>query len=132
MLLTALATLAILFTPLLPLALAQAPSVTDPLPYGTTAPQAGNRGLCEGDNRQRESQVRTTQERIATFDQDGTLWVEHPVYAVLYCLDHVGDLEGKPELKDREPFRTVLRRPGGNGQVLWTSSSKLSWRPKAG
>jgi hypothetical protein len=26
----------------------------------------------------------------------------------------------------------VLRRPGGNGQVLWTSSSKLSWRPKAG
>lgn len=28
-------------------------------------------------------------ERIATFDQDGTLWVEHPVYTQLqYCLDH--------------------------------------------
>src|SRR5215471_12970677 len=26
-------------------------------------------------------------ERIATFDQDGTLWVEHPIYTqVLYCL----------------------------------------------
>ena len=27
-------------------------------------------------------------ERIATFDQDGTLWVEHPMYSqVMYCLD---------------------------------------------
>src|SRR5262249_1716981 len=27
-------------------------------------------------------------ERIATFDQDGTLWVEHPIYTqVVYCLD---------------------------------------------
>src|SRR6476619_8321277 len=50
------------------------------------------------------------EERIATFDQDGTLWVEHPVYTqVVYCLDHVGDLvKEKPELKDREPFKTVL------------------------
>jgi hypothetical protein len=31
--------------------------------------------------------------RIAEFDQDGTLWVEHPVYTqVVYCLDHVGQL----------------------------------------
>ena len=29
-------------------------------------------------------------ERIATFDQDGTLWVEHPMYTqVIYCLDRV-------------------------------------------
>src|SRR5262245_17583473 len=29
-------------------------------------------------------------ERIATFDQDGTLWVEHPMYTqVLYCLERV-------------------------------------------
>ena len=29
-------------------------------------------------------------EPIATFDQDGTLWVEHPVYTqVIYCLDRV-------------------------------------------
>jgi hypothetical protein len=29
-------------------------------------------------------------ERIATFDQDGTLWVEHPMYSqVVYCLDRV-------------------------------------------
>src|SRR5262245_17102959 len=49
-------------------------------------------------------------ERIATFDQDGTLWVEHPMYTqVMYCLDRVGPLvREKPELKEREPFKTVL------------------------
>jgi hypothetical protein len=49
-------------------------------------------------------------ERIAAFDQDGTLWVEHPVYSqIIYCLDRVGALvKEKPELKDREPFKTVL------------------------
>jgi hypothetical protein len=41
-------------------------------------------------------------ERIATFDQDGTLWVEHPIYAqVVYCLDRVSTLVAeKPEFKD--------------------------------
>ncbi len=30
------------------------------------------------------------EERVTTFDQDGTLWVEHPMYTqVLYCLDRV-------------------------------------------
>lgn len=49
-------------------------------------------------------------ERIATFDQDGTLWVEHPIYTqVVYCLDRVPALvRQKPELKEVEPFQTVL------------------------
>jgi phosphoglycolate phosphatase-like HAD superfamily hydrolase len=48
--------------------------------------------------------------RIATFDQDGTLWVEHPMYSqVVYCLDRVPALvKAKPELADVEPFKTVL------------------------
>jgi hypothetical protein len=50
------------------------------------------------------------EDRIAEFDQDGTLWVEHPLYTQFaYCLDRVGVLaKDKPELKDREPFKTVL------------------------
>ena len=50
------------------------------------------------------------EERIATFDQDGTLWVEQPIYSqVIYCLDRVSVLaEEKPKLKDIEPFKTVL------------------------
>jgi len=49
-------------------------------------------------------------ERIATFDQDGTLWVEHPIYSqVMYCLERVpAVVKVKPELKDVEPFKTVL------------------------
>jgi phosphoglycolate phosphatase-like HAD superfamily hydrolase len=49
-------------------------------------------------------------ERIATFDQDGTLWVEQPVYAqVMYCLERVPEVvRAKPELAKVEPFRTVL------------------------
>src|SRR5215469_8432103 len=52
------------------------------------------------------------EERIATFDQDGTLWVEKPMYTqVIYCLERVGVLaEKKPELKTKEPFKTVLSR----------------------
>jgi haloacid dehalogenase-like hydrolase len=48
--------------------------------------------------------------RIATFDQDGTTWVEQPMYTqVMYCLDRVPALaEKKPELKNVEPFKTVL------------------------
>ena len=51
-----------------------------------------------------------TEERIATFDQDGTLWVEHPVYSQLvYCLDRVPALvKAKPELASAEPFKTVM------------------------
>src|SRR5258707_313302 len=50
------------------------------------------------------------EDRIATFDQDGTLWVEHPLYSqLMYCRDRGGPLvKAKPELKDREPFKTVL------------------------
>jgi phosphoserine phosphatase len=50
------------------------------------------------------------EERVATFDQDGTLWVEQPIYAqVAYCLDRVPTVvQAKPELAKVEPFRTVL------------------------
>jgi phosphoglycolate phosphatase-like HAD superfamily hydrolase len=50
------------------------------------------------------------EERIACFDQDGTLWVEQPVYTqIVYCFDRVPDLvKAKPALADEEPFKTVL------------------------
>jgi phosphoglycolate phosphatase-like HAD superfamily hydrolase len=50
------------------------------------------------------------EERLATFDQDGTLWVEKPMYAqVMYCLDRVPTVvAAKPELKNVEPFKTVM------------------------
>jgi phosphoglycolate phosphatase-like HAD superfamily hydrolase len=50
------------------------------------------------------------EERIATFDQDGTLWVEHPMYTFMtYALERVPVLaKAKPGLKEIEPFKTVL------------------------
>jgi len=50
------------------------------------------------------------EERIATFDQDGTLWVEHPMYSqVVHCFARVpAVVKAKPELADVEPFWTVL------------------------
>jgi hypothetical protein len=55
--------------------------------------------------------------RIATFDQDGTLWVEHPIYTqVVYCLDRVPAIvKTKPELSSVEPFKTVL---SGNHEAI--------------
>ena len=50
------------------------------------------------------------EDRIATFDQDGTLWVEQPVYTqAMFVLARVPALvTKKPELANVEPFKTVL------------------------
>jgi len=58
--------------------------------------------------------------RIATFDQDGTLWVEHPMYTqVMYCLERVPDLvKARPELKDKPPFNTVLELLHGDRAAM--------------
>jgi len=49
-------------------------------------------------------------ERIATFDNDGTLWSERPVYFQLFfAVDRVKELAPEhPEWKDRQPFKAVL------------------------
>jgi phosphoglycolate phosphatase-like HAD superfamily hydrolase len=50
------------------------------------------------------------EDRIATFDQDGTLWVEHPLYTqAMFALDRVAALAPEhPEWKDQELFKAVL------------------------
>jgi len=49
-------------------------------------------------------------ERIVVFDNDGTLWVEHPVYTQLaFALDRVKTLAPKhPEWREKPPFKDVL------------------------
>ena len=49
-------------------------------------------------------------DRIATFDNDGTLWVEHPMYTQLvFALDRVKALAPEhPEWKTTQPFQAVL------------------------
>jgi len=118
-LVSSLALLPALPGPLMPLqALAQAAPSGSPLPSwndgaskqailefvrATTDPASPNRVPAE--------------DRIAVFDQDGTLWVEHPIYSqVVYCLDRVPGLAEKdPKLRDVEPFKTVL---SGNREAI--------------
>jgi phosphoglycolate phosphatase-like HAD superfamily hydrolase len=97
-------------------ALAQAPS--DPLPSWNDG--AAKQAILEF-VRATTDQSRPTyvppEERIAAFDQDGTLWVEHPLYTqVVYCLERVPAVVAqKPGLKDVEPFKTVL---SGNREAI--------------
>lgn len=63
------------------------------------------------------------EQRIATFDNDGTLWSEQPVYfQVVFALDRVRALAAQhPEWTDRQPFSSVL---AGDGSVLARLSEK--------
>ena len=60
--------------------------------------------------------------RIATFDQDGTLWVEHPMYSqVMFVLERVPALvKAKPELAKVAPSQRCWsseRRSCGDGEA---------------
>ena len=48
--------------------------------------------------------------RIATFDNDGTLWVEYPMYTqVLFAFERVKELAPQhPEWKTKQPFKALL------------------------
>lgn len=50
-------------------------------------------------------------ERIAVFDNDGTLWAEQPAYfQLLFAIDRVKELAPQhPEWKTTEPFASVLK-----------------------
>jgi phosphoglycolate phosphatase-like HAD superfamily hydrolase len=50
------------------------------------------------------------EDRLATFDQDGTLWVEHPIYAqAVFAFDRLRELApAHPDWKNREPFKAVI------------------------
>lgn len=62
-------------------------------------------------------------DRIATFDNDGTLWVEHPIYTQLaFAFDRVKALAPQhPEWKSTQPFQAVLE---GDMEALGKSGMK--------
>ena len=66
------------------------------------------------------------EERIATFDQDGTLWVSHPMYTqVMFVLERVPVLvKAKPELATVAPYSTVLEILKGDRAAVAKLSEK--------
>jgi phosphoserine phosphatase len=65
--------------------------------------------------------------RIAAFDQDGTLWVSHPLYTqAMFALDRVAELAPKhPEWKRQEPFKAIL---AGDEEAMSKFSEQDWWR----
>jgi hypothetical protein len=49
-------------------------------------------------------------ERVATFDNDGTLWVEKPMYTqVVFAIDRIKTLAPQhPEWKTEEPYKSII------------------------
>jgi phosphoglycolate phosphatase-like HAD superfamily hydrolase len=84
----------------------------DPLPsWNDTASKKGIVAFVERVTKQGSPDLVREDERIATFDNDGTLWAEQPIYFQLaFALDRVKALAPlHPEWKDKEPFASLLR-----------------------
>jgi phosphoglycolate phosphatase-like HAD superfamily hydrolase len=91
---------------------ASAQAQTDPLPsWNDGAAKQAIVAFVKDTTTQGGPKFVPPEERIATFDQDGTLWVEQPLYSfVLYALEQVPALaKAKPELAKMAPFSTVLQ-----------------------
>ena len=97
---------------------AHAQAQTDPLPsWNDSAAKSAIVEFVQATTTQGSPKFVPQAERIATFDQDGTLWVEHPMYTqVMYILESVPVLvKAKPELAKGEPFKTVM---SGNREAI--------------
>lgn len=83
----------------------------DPLPSWQDGPvKQGILDFVKGVTTKGGSDYVPPAERVATFDNDGTLWSEQPLYFQLqFALDRVKALAPEhPEWKEQEPFRAVL------------------------
>jgi phosphoserine phosphatase len=89
----------------------QASAQADPLPSWNDG--AANKSIIEFVAKVREKGgpgFVPPMERIAVFDNDGTLWAEQPFYFQgLFVFDHVRALAPqRPEWKDKQPFKAVI------------------------
>ena len=83
----------------------------DPLPsWNDTAPKKAIIAFVERVTKEGSPDFVPPPERIATFDNDGTLWAEQPIYfQVQFALDRVKALAPQhPEWKDKEPFNHLI------------------------
>src|SRR5438067_11423690 len=84
----------------------------DALPsWNDTAPKKAIIAFVEKVTKEGSSDFVPPNERIATFDNDGTLWAEQPLYfQFLFALDRVKALAPQhPEWKTKEPFASLLK-----------------------
>jgi phosphoglycolate phosphatase-like HAD superfamily hydrolase len=96
----------------LPVALATVAGAADPLPsWNEGKAKQSIVAFVERVTRPGSTDFVPVPDRIATFDNDGTLWCEKPMpVQLLFALDRVKALAPQhPEWKDKEPFASVLK-----------------------
>jgi phosphoglycolate phosphatase-like HAD superfamily hydrolase len=84
----------------------------DPLPsWNDTAPKQAILAFVEKVTEEGTQDFIPAAERIAVFDNDGTLWAEQPMYFQLFfALDRIKALAPQhPEWKEKEPFASLLK-----------------------
>jgi phosphoglycolate phosphatase-like HAD superfamily hydrolase len=85
----------------------------DPLPsWNDTAPKKAIVAFVEKITKEGSADFVPVEQRIATFDNDGTLWVEQPIYTqVTFAIDEVVAMAPQhPEWREQEPFKSILAR----------------------
>jgi phosphoglycolate phosphatase-like HAD superfamily hydrolase len=96
----------------------------DPLPsWNDTAPKKAIVAFVEKVTKEGSPDFVKTEERIATFDNDGTLWAEQPIYFQFqFAMDRIKALAPQhPEWKTKEPFKSVL---AGDMKALFATGEK--------
>ncbi|MDD5097376.1 MAG: HAD family hydrolase [Candidatus Omnitrophica bacterium] len=86
--------------------------ISDPLPsWNNTAPKKAIVAFIEDVTKPGSLNFVPVEERIATFDNDGTLWSEQPIYFQYYFVfDRIKALAPQhPEWVNQEPFASVLK-----------------------
>lgn len=85
--------------------------MADPLPSWNDSPsKAAIVAFVDATTNPESKHFVPAEDRIATFDQDGTLWVEHPMYAqIAFALSRLAQLAPQhPAWKTTEPFKSAL------------------------
>ena len=94
------------------LLLANTAFATNPMPsWNDTTPKKAIVTFVEKVTKEGSPDFVPVAERIAVFDNDGTLWAEQPMYfQLLFALDRVNALAPEhPEWKTKEPFASLLK-----------------------
>lgn len=93
------------------LALSPASAQTDPLPsWNEGRAKTAIIDFVRRVTAQGGAEFVPVEERIATFDNDGTLWAEQPMYfQILFALDRIKAMaKANPSLAETQPYKAVL------------------------
>jgi hypothetical protein len=117
-----------LFLFLAPFLIGSASGAADPLPsWNEGAPKKALLSYVEEVTKQGGPKYVAPDQRIATFDNDGTLWAEQPMYFQLaFGIDRVKALAPQhPEWKTQEPYKSVL---AGNVSAALAGGEKAAFQ----